>query len=234
MSRAAEFVDLYNQLDDALRRKLSERGENVDRFIPFTTIVARAAGINAAVRTYDYDLKQMAELRNAIVHERRRNGGYIAEPIPEVLEELRVLIEKVTNPRRAYEISSKNPQVFGEDHELPDVLIFMKERQYSQVVVRKSGKIRLLSSVGVTRWLEQKVPDSILELNGVTLSEVLEHEPRGSYGVTARTTLADEVREMFLAPPSGTAERLQAVIVTHSGRASEEPVGIITPWDLVF
>jgi hypothetical protein len=42
----------------------------------------------------------------------------------------------------------------------------------------------------------------------------------------------DEARAAFLDGSSAPSTRLYAILVTHSAKATEEPLGIVTPWDV--
>ncbi len=234
MSRAEGFEQAFNELDRFLRRELERRNKVADRFITFSQILQSSSDFNATIRNRKRDIMEMADLRNAIVHMHGRNGvRYIAEPHPEVLEEFVELVEMVVRPKTAYDISSENLYRFSHADQLGAVLAHMKDGRYSQVVVQNDGPLSIISTAGITNWLEHHVVHGIVEIEGVILSAVLEHEPVGSFSVIARNTPLDEIRELFTTPPTATTERVQAVIVTNSGRSNEKAIGIVTPWDIV-
>src|SRR5215204_6976613 len=73
MDRTQQFLNRFNELEQFLREETNSKRE-----VPFGSLIGRAATANAAVRRRERDLREYADLRNAIVHEHPR-GHVIAD-----------------------------------------------------------------------------------------------------------------------------------------------------------
>lgn len=233
MERGEQFVALFNKLDAHLRSLLRKHRPELDHITSFSAVVRQLSQFNATVKRRKDDLVPFVELRNVLVHTSGRKGVRIlAEPLPEVLLEFQTLVEGIMQPRRVDSIGSKNLRLFSSTSQLEDALRYMREQDFSQVVVEAQESVTVMTTTGIANWLEQHLGDGIVMLEGTLLSEVLEHEPPGSFRVVARDAVVDDVRQHFLSLPASDVERLHAVVITHSGRDSEKPIGIVTPWDM--
>src|SRR5919201_3927910 len=94
ISSSAKFLDAIAAIETLLR-KMSGAG----RLVGFYQLVDSAAQRSPSVRRHKDDLKEYADLRNAIVHE-RSGGRAIAEPHERVVSELRRLAVALANPPR--------------------------------------------------------------------------------------------------------------------------------------
>lgn len=92
MTNADEFLGTFASIERTLRSKTRS-----DRTASFYQLVDAAAGWSPEIRRYRDDLKEFADLRNAIIHE-RSDGHVIAEPNDRALERLRVLEGMVLRP----------------------------------------------------------------------------------------------------------------------------------------
>lgn len=234
MNRTEKFENLYNDLVRYFRQELDRRGQPTRTDDNFGTLLNQVSQFNRAVRNRRSELQEIAHLRNAIAHSRGRNGiQYIAEPHREVVDELQSLVDQVLRPQRADDVCVKGLQIFKSSDGLDEALRLMEAKKYSQILVQDEGTTRFLSLIGIKNWLAHHVQHGFLIIEKVTISEVLEHEPRETYDFVARDVTIDELRERFATIPSVSSERIQALIVTNSGRDSETPIGILTPSDVV-
>jgi hypothetical protein len=235
MNRGDEFEALFNTLDANLRERLAARTPAGGRRASFVEIVRDLSRADNAVAYMRHDLEEFADLRNAIVHSRGLRGlRVIAEPVPEALDAFRRLVDDVTRPRPAVSLSGERVEPFPPSTPLSRVLTYMRERDYSQVVVQAEGDpLRVVTTSGITHWLEHHVGDGMVLLeDDVSVAHALAHEPPRSFAVMDHTATVYDVRARFLEFPQGGTERLHAVVLTHSGRDVERPLGIVTPWGL--
>jgi len=114
---------------------------------------------------------------------------------------------------------------FAPGESLATALGYMRDEDFSQIVARQEGELRLLSAEGITRWLQQQA--GAVDLTRVTVGEVLALEPSGTFRVLAGADTVEAARRALAAAP-----RVFAVIITASGHTAEPPLGIVTPWDL--
>jgi predicted transcriptional regulator len=236
MNRGDEFESLYNELDKHLRGLLDRRGTRTYDNPGFSEVVREVSRFNSDVNAYRDELIQYGRLRNAIVHERgtRGKGRIVAEPLPEVLDEFRAFVQAIKRPPTVWTIATKDLKRFSVSEAFATALRHMRENEYSQIVVQDDGApVRVLTAIGISHWLEGQADEGMAILEKITLGDVLPHEPDRTFEVISRDASINELRDKFRQFPTSDSERLLAVIVTHSGKAEQQALGIITPWDMV-
>ena len=228
MTRAEEFIQLFNRLSDHLMRVT---GRNHD--YSFSALVDRAAERNLAVRAEAQQLKDYGDLRNAIVHHRAFPPEIIAEPSAKALADFDSLVERVLSPRLLIPAFSAQVRPFSTGQKLLDALRYMGENDFSQIIVRESGKLRLLTVEGIAHWVERQTDDPIIDVSDATVNEALRFEGSGGFRIMKRSDTVYEARETFTGALERKQPRIFALIVTENGKATEKPLGIVTPWDLL-
>lgn len=228
MDRAAQFIQLYNQMSDYLRRVV-----DTDQRTTFSALVAEAAKNDAAVRAVADRLKEYADLRNAIVHHRDYPATVIAEPSAEALADFAAIVRQALAPRRLLPAFERAVRVFASGEPLVQALRYLRDHDHSQVVVRHEGVLALLTVEGVARWLEQQVDAATIGLAGATIGDAFMHEVPNTFVVMGGDQTVFEAQEAFAKILERGQPRLFAIIITQTGRRTEPPLGIVTPWDLL-
>lgn len=226
-NRGEEFVALYNHLDAHLRQML-----DTDRHIGFVKLAHLASRRDAAVRAYLGKIQAYAELRNAIVHDSDMQNGIIADPRPEALEGFRSLVEDITAPRTLLSISSREIVVHDPGEPLTRALSLMRYKGYAQVVVKTGREYGILSVEGVARWLQTQIDQDTVSVGGAKLGDAIEHEPPSTVEFLDRAATVYDAHEVFQAVGRHRNARLFALLITETGKRTETPIGIATPWDL--
>lgn len=227
MDRTQEFLNRFNELEQYLRDTTNSKRE-----VPFGALIGRAANGNASVRRHERDLREFADLRNAIVHEHPR-GHVIADITKEALDEFSAIVDRITAPELVYPLFRRKISLYRESDPLADAVKDLYQSGHSQVIVREENMLTLLSSQGVTRWLGSQVNGSAVDLNDATVGDALAYEEEGGIAFLPRDAPVDEARELFLSFPTHQRQRLRAAVITENGRPSEAPLGIVTASDLV-
>lgn len=120
--------------------------------------------------------------------------------------------------------------VFSRDERLTHALGYMRRENFSQVVVSDNGTLALLTVEGIARFVEDRADEDQIDLAGATVGEALAHDDPTSFAVMGSTnTLADAHAAFAGRDREG---RLYAIILTDTGTSTEEPIGIVTPWDI--
>ena len=91
MKNSERFLNAFITIEDFLREEI-----NADNYVTFYQVIDKATLSNSIVRSYKDDLKEYADLRNAIVHE-RSGGSIIAEPndyVVDRIERIATVLEK--------------------------------------------------------------------------------------------------------------------------------------------
>lgn len=227
-SRADEFIGLYNTINRHLRRITG-----LEREKSFATVVRTAAGRDPAVRANQDLLIGFGGLRNAIIHDRHYPSRVIAEPHAEAVEEFARIVNLVTSPPKLLPRFHRSIRCFGPDEPLVEALAYMRDNDYSQIVVDGDQGLDLLTTEGVARWFERQADDDLVSVRDTTVGDALQHQPQGSVTIIGRDRTIFDALDIFSQLPTPGRSRLFAIIITHSGKSTESPLGIITPWDLV-
>ena len=230
MNRADEFVRLFNTLVDRLR-KMTGQG----REAAFHELVAAAARSNPVVRRNTSLLRDYSELRNAIVHYHSYPAEYVAEPTGKTLTRFRNLVDAIASRRKLYPAYRRDVRVFSTGEKFTEALRYMDEMDFSQVVALRHGEHVLLTAEGVAEWLQTRVrDDECFDLSTYTVGDVLEFEKGQKSAVVSRYQTIDEALDLFSKTALGRrSTRIYAIIITHSGKRTEKPLGIVTAWDLL-
>lgn len=227
MSNATTFLNSFAAIEKYLRAR-----SDADRHASFYQLVDRASSVLPAVRRHRDDLKEYADLRNAIVHE-RSDGRPIAEPNDRAVRELQQLESFLLNPPRVLPAFQKHVYTVDASAQITDALAFFSPRNFSQVPVTKSQRVvALLTTNTVSRWLASHVDDGIVSLTDYTVADALKYtEYDDNWRVARRdTTLAEAVT--WFDKHEAEGKRLDALLITQSGRPAEALLGIITIHDM--
>jgi predicted transcriptional regulator len=224
-SNGERFEEAYNKIDALLRRKI-----NTDRGISFCQVVATASSGDATVRFYKVDLLEYADLRNAIVHERGHAPFLIADPRNDAVRRIEEIWQRLSKPMTLRSIRRAEIRLFSVENALPEALAYMRKNDFSQIIIKSATKFVILSTEGIAHWLERKATEDIISLVETKLSQVLDFEPKDTcFYLSARDTI-DEAREKLT---RAVDKRVVSALITETGRPSEKPINIITPWDFV-
>jgi hypothetical protein len=162
-------------------------------------------------------------------------------PTQDTLQRFRRLVEQVVRPRRVIPLFATQLRVFIPEELLQEVLEYMHHGGFTQVVARDQGALRLVTAAGITRWLAAQLEAvdgrstaPCVELGSAIVADVLRLEkPEALALLPAKATLEEAV-DAFQRSIAGRHGRLFALVITQHGRGNEDPLGIITPADLLL
>lgn len=128
----------------------------------------------------------------------------------------------------------KTVTVFSAKDPLGKALRIMSRDEFDQLVVRHNGELALLTTIGVTNWLAKNLTRPLKSIEETPLSEILLLEPEYNFRVISEGESCIEVRKFFSDRLSKDRIRLQAFLITPNGKKTEDPTGMITPWDFLI
>lgn len=218
------FIEAFSQIENFLHDYLREGSQT-----PFSDLVREFAKQKRSWND-ENTLIMMGDLRNVIIHERFGKKKYLSVPIPSIVETLEGIKEQLTNPELVYPKFRKSVKSFRSDDVLTEVLNVIHRDNYSQFPIYNKDKfIGLLTENGITQWLSQysEFEDPIIALKDETLRNILElEETRNNYKfISCETTILDAENNFI------NENLLEAQLITHNGKKSENLIGIITRWD---
>lgn len=221
-----QFEADYNAVDHFLRKSIG-----ADKQISFSQLVKEYSNKHKGWGDADL-LKTLAEIRNAIIHNKTRPYRYLAVPTLAISQELTACLNRLINPARAIPTFQHKVETISIDDTLARVLKVIRQCNFSQFPVYDTQRfLGLLTENGITCWLALYVSnkDSLVELEDASVREVLKREEeRPNSLFLPRDIPIDEVKGAF-----ASHKMLEAVLFTATGKDSEKLLGIATRWDII-
>ncbi|MDM5338194.1 hypothetical protein QUF84_13285 [Fictibacillus enclensis] len=124
--------------------------------------------------------------------------------------------------------------IFGAANSLADMLSVIREKEFSQFPIYEGNTFRgLITEHGITNWMAKHVDEDIIQFSDTRLYDILPHIGEvGNYQFIGRNESIYIAEEKFKESiKQGT--RLDAILITHSGKSNEKLLGIITTWDII-
>lgn len=220
------YLNAFNEIEDALRRLVSAvKGER------FYELIRKAAQKERSIKTYSDDLKEFADLRNAIVHE-RCGGEPIAEPHYNTVLRIEGIRDYIIAPPTVEPIFFNDVITCKPDDGIGETAKIMLKNSFSQIPIYKDKDFKgLLTTETISRWLADRLEtdDMLLEENVGTVATFCEYDDNYRF-ISRRTTLFDVLEHFDDFTKRG--RNLDALIITHSGKINQKPLGIVTVYDL--
>ncbi len=231
METVDTFRALYRKLDEYLQHHV----EPTRREATFAQQIDDLAQKHPVFRRNAARLKDYGDLRNAITHQRDRNGGIMAIPTEEAVQEFKQIVDSIFSPPKLIPRFQKSDiRLFLPHERLVTALQDMRENDYSQVVVQTEGNLSLLTVEGIARWLEKQAQEEdIISLQEAVIADALRDEPEGSFYIVRRSQTVYDAMEIFTRAIEQEEPRIYALLITDHGKATERILGIVTPWDLL-
>ena len=218
------FETAFNRIHKILKETVKHA--DTDKF---TELVHKGYN-HILIRHYKDDLCQFARLRNAIVHEKIDVDYYIAEPHLDIVKEIERIASEFEEPKTGLSISSKEVYYFYEDDLVKNVLSCMKKTGHTRFpIYNKEDKYSwLLTTREIISWLTNQFDNQRIDLNQVKVKELYKKEENHVVFVSQNATVF-EIEDLY----DEDNEKIEAIIITATGKKTEKPNGIITSRDLL-
>ncbi|WP_181346809.1 CBS domain-containing protein [Thalassobacillus sp. CUG 92003] len=200
----------------------------------FMELMQQSKAKHSVIRQHFEQLKQLAKLRNAIVHERIRDDYYIAYPHLEVVETIEKIKQTLDQPPKTLEWATTPVLYYRSYSPLSNILDAFTQHRVSQFPVydKEHQFLGLLTNDGLVNWLAHNQSNGSISTEDVQASHVLEFEQAHNVHFLDSASTIFDLEEAF--ERNGEAKsKLKAVIITDGGNPNKEPVGIVTAWDLI-
>jgi predicted transcriptional regulator len=222
------FEVAFNQIHNWMQKNI--KNARTDRF---AELLRLGFPLHSLIRKYYHDLKMFGRLRNSIVHDKIELGFYIAEPHVSVVNKIENIASQLVQPRDALSIATKPVFFYYEDAKLKDILTVINKRSYSIFpIYDKNGFKWPLTTDCIIKWFADNMVENIIQLDDVKVKDLFplkRSTPIEFVRKDADMFVIEEIFEKYHVKK----QKLEAVIVTETGRQSEKPLGIVTSWDLV-
>lgn len=222
----SRFLEAFNEIESYLRNYL-----DVDNFVSFTHMVSEYAKKNPAWRSED-SLRMVVDLRNALVHESRGLDEYLSVPLPHIVNLIEQIRDDFLFPKCVIPMYKRDVVKFYIDDPLAEILLAIKENNFSQFPIYQEGKfLGLITENGITRWLANYKGEAYpyIDLADVYASDILnKEEERVNYHFLSRNATVLDAENEFL-----KNKLLEACLITEHGAETSGLLGIITRWDIL-
>lgn len=228
MKNSTVFLDRFHSIESILRQQIGR-----EEHILFSQLVNQAAKKNALIRQKTERLKSFGDLRNAIQHGSGLNGEVIAEPHDKIVNEIIDIEEKLRSPKRMNHFFC-DVYSLNETDSMSKMLQLVQQFQYSQFPVfnSKGEFISLVTESGITNWLASKVKDDLISFEETRVSDLISvDELAETYRFISRRNTIYEAKDYFL-QAANEGRKLEALLITESGKSNQSLLGILTHWDL--
>jgi CBS domain-containing protein len=231
-TNAERFLDAFARIERHLRRRLEADRSSVG----FSALVSRAVKSHVLVGSNADDLKDYAELRNAIVHERSDDHHPIADPYVTTVEGIERLAELLESPPTALAvIGPKTVEMCSPHTTVAEAARLMRDGSFSQLPVADDGRITaVLTSETITRWMASAMDDQGgVILDDHTIAEALPHTENRDHHwqlLGRQSSVFDATRLFDHYSASGWF--LDALLITDRGQSDQKLLSIVTMYDL--
>ena len=225
MANSDLFLISFNRIEKWMRDEMGNA-----RNMGFTELVRRLAQRKQLmIRKYEDDLLQLAQLRNAIVHDRIAVDFVIAEPNDWTVKRIQLIEQELIQPETVLPRFAKRVTGFEQDLPLLELLKIVAEKRYSQFPLYNKGKfVALITLRNIGFWLAKESQKGPVDLtNKRALDLIIQNGKYTNYHFVPAKTLIYEVEAMFR--EQGT---LEAVLITKDGNPDGNLLGIVRPRDI--
>lgn len=221
------YLNAFNEIEDALRRLV-----DADKRERFYELIEKAAQKDKSIKTYSDDLKEFADLRNAIVHD-RIGGEPIAVPHYKTVIRIEKIRDFILAPPTVEPIFFKEVVTCKPDDNVSEVAKIMLKNSFSQIPIYDGEIFKgLLTTETISRWLADRLEANegiLMEESVGVVATFCEYDNNYRF-ISRRATLYDVLEHFNDFPRSG--RNLNAIIITNSGKVNQKPLGIVTVYDL--
>ena len=227
------FMSAFNDIEAHLKRSLYGGRDGAPGFRRMLDEYQQKRARHLRPRQYDA-LLLLSDLRNTLTHGQRLNDEPLAEPTEAAVEAVRRLRDEMLHPATVLAVLKRGkPVTVTPDESVRRALDTMYEYDFSQVPVYENvAYVGLLTTNTVARW----VANQMRQHDGLAEDAPVEAVLKFSEGTERVSHLSREVTTTeAIWRFTAAAERglpLTALIITHTGKTTETPLGIVVTEDL--
>lgn len=225
-SQALTFLTSFNRIEKRFKEELGS-----PKNMGFTQMVRRLSHRNdLPVKKYEGDLLQIAQLRNAIVHEHIGEGFIIAEPNQWILHRILMIEEELLKPEHVLPRFGKKVTGFEKTLPLTELFKIVAQKRYSQFPIYDNGHfLSLITLREIGYWTAKESQSGEIVLTGKTANDlILKDGKTTNYEFVAADCPIAQVEQMFKQNAT-----LESILITKNGHPNGSLLGIIRPKDMI-
>ncbi|CZQ94598.1 CBS domain-containing protein [Trichococcus collinsii] len=219
------FMGYFNDIESFFNKEYKpDRGKS---YYSFYELVDNAARYDSYVKRVRDDFQILGDLRNFLSHGNQSDLVLVNEA---ALNMIKSIHEQLLKPKTTFDIKSNDVKFFKETTPLPAVLETIRNTDLTQFPIKDgNGKvIGLLTENGITHWLSQYAHEASISIAGTLARDILVlDENKNNFAFIKKDATIYEAEAQF------DNQKIDALLVTDSGKNTENLLGIITRFDLV-
>lgn len=180
------------------------------------------------------ELIVLADLRNTLTHGLALDDSRLAQPTTAAVGAMQRVRDRFLQPPTCLSaLKPHKPLVVAPDSSVRDALDQMYDLEFSQVPVYDGDRfIGLLTTNTVARWIGQQLRehDGLAEDTSVGAALAFQEDQERVEHVARTISTTEALRTFTLAAERG--ESLVALIVSNSGKPTEQPLAVVVAADL--
>lgn len=217
-----EFIESFNHIHKYLKKYT-----NSDENVSFSDLLYKAKN-HPMIERYVDELHLFRKLRNIIVHHTDNFESLIATPSVEAVERLKFIEQQLVDPADL-KVFKGEVVKFKSDDQLHTVLKASAEKEFSKFPIYENDEfIGLVTSRGVTKWLQKHIENNNIELNG-TMKDLLDYEKKSQYQFVSEMMTVYDAWQLF----QKSSKKLDALLLTQTGDEKSEIEAVITYDDVL-
>lgn len=223
--RADTFLSCFNRIEKWMNDQLGN-----PQNMGFSQMVRRLSNREELpIKSYENDLLQISQLRNAIVHEQIGEDFIIAEPNQWIVGRIQKIESDLIQPETVIPRFAKNVTGFEQDIPIIELLKIVAARRYSQFPLYKKGDFQgLITLKALGYWFAKERVNGKIDLKNRTAKDlIITDGKQTNFAFVAKNTTINEVEQKFR-----NNRLLDAVFITKDGNPNGNLLGIVRPRDI--
>lgn len=225
-SQAVTFLTSFNRIEKRFKEELDS-----PKNMGFAQMVRHLSRRNdLPVKKYESDLIQIAQLRNAIVHELIGEDFIIAEPNQWIVHRILMIEEELLRPENVLPRFSKKITGFEQTLPLKELFEIVAKKRYSQFPIYNKGQfVSLITLREIGFWTAKESRNGQLDLEGKQAKDlILKDGKTTNYQFIAGNCPISKAELMFKENAT-----LESILITKKGTPNGKLLGIIRPKDMI-
>lgn len=219
---------MFNEIENCMKHDLGKRHN-----ARFTDLAREYVQKHNLPPSYLISLQTYAALRNAINHNSHHGTYPIAEPIPEIVEEIQQIRDKIKAPPKAIDLLPEmDVRSVRSSQPVSVALEYVRQFDFSQLPVYDSGRyVGILTTNTIARWLAQQIVDGAGHRDAA-IDEVMEFRESSECALLVDCTLTAAEAIHQLSHGSSDGGPVNALILTENKLPTDRPTRVIAVYDV--
>ncbi len=227
--KADRFLEMYKEIEELLSLQYSNERRYTSSVMAYIN--------DKSNPYYREELNTCREIRNLLSHHADINGSAIVEPSDEIMALMENILSYIRKPPLALEFATPFDKVMiaAPDQKIASVMQSMKGRGFSHVPVMSGSTFVGMFSVSTPfdyalRFGKGLKPDEPIRNCGNLLQ--IENHSMERY-MFAPSDLSARKAGKYFENFGSSKKRLAMILITKNGKAGEQVLGVLTPFDIL-